>query len=154
MAKFTPGRHTAEIDGDFVVFLIGARLNKKLKAIKAYRAVFRGMSPMLKYLSARPEKGLLGYTMGFPVIVQYWRSIDDLVKFANDPDDPHLAAWRNYTRQVHKSGEAGIWHETFLVKAGQFEAVYDNMPAFGLARAGRMVPVVGRTDRALDRIGS
>jgi hypothetical protein len=34
-----------------------------------------------------------------------------------------------------------IWHETYLVKAGQYEAVYGNMPAHGLGKAGRLVPV-------------
>ncbi len=32
-------------------------------------------------------------------------------------------------------GDVGIWHETYLVPAGQYEAVYSGMPLFGLAKA-------------------
>ena len=46
------------------------------------------MRHMLDYLTAHPEKGLLGYEMGLPVIVQYWRSFDQLVAFAKDGTDP------------------------------------------------------------------
>jgi hypothetical protein len=39
------------------------------------------------------------------------------------------------------SGRTGIWHETYLVRAGEYEAVYGNMPPFGLGKAGRLMPV-------------
>jgi hypothetical protein len=95
------------------------------------------MSGMLDYLSAHPEKGLLGYeTMGF-VNVQYWRSFEQLEAFARDNDDPHLEAWRNYWKTVGTSTSVGIWHETFLVRNGEYEAIYGNMPAYGLAKASR-----------------
>jgi hypothetical protein len=35
----------------------------------------------------------------------------------------------------------GIWHETFLVRAGEYEAIYDNMPPYGLGKAGDLVPL-------------
>ena len=44
----------------------------------------------------------------------------------------------------------GIWHETFLVRAGEYEAVYGNMPTYGLAKASRAVRVadaVGARER-------
>jgi hypothetical protein len=63
---------TVEIDGDFVVFLIGARL-EKLHPLRSFADLGgrRGMRRMLDYLVARPEKGLLAYEMGLPTIVQY-----------------------------------------------------------------------------------
>jgi len=42
---------------------------------------------------------------------------------------------------VGRSSRTGIWHETYLVKAGQYEAVYGNMPPHGLGKAGRLVPI-------------
>ena len=56
------GRVTAEIEGDFVVFLIGARPNP-LRMIRSLRDLGgkRGMKYMLDYLSKQPEIGLLGY---------------------------------------------------------------------------------------------
>jgi Monooxygenase af470-like len=139
------GRWTAEIEGDFVVFLIGARLNRPLKALWSLRDLGgrRGMQYMLDYLSAHPEKGLLGYENGFPTIVQYWRSFEHLEAFAKDRDDPHLDVWRNYWRRVGKDDRTGIWHETFLVRAGEYEAVYGNMPPKGLGKASELVPLTG-----------
>jgi hypothetical protein len=144
MAQIAGRRMRAEIDGDFVVFLIGARFNSKLHL---YRTLLdfggrRGMVHMLQYLEARPEKGLLGFQqLGLATIAQYWRSFDHLEAFARDENDPHLAVWRSYWKRVGQSDRSGIWHETYLVRAGEYEAVYGNMPPFGLGRAGRVVPM-------------
>jgi hypothetical protein len=137
------GRWTAELDGDFVVFIIGARINSKLHAIKALMDLGgrRGMNYMLKYLSEHPEKGLLGYENAGFTIVQYWRSFEHLEAFAKDTEDPHLEVWRNYWRRVGRDTRAGIWHETFLVRAGEYEAIYSNMPPHGLGKAATLVPV-------------
>ena len=154
MGKALQGRHMAKIEGDFVVFLIGARL-QWTHPIRSFRDLGgrRGMSHMLKHLSEHPEKGLLGYEMGLPTIVQYWRSFDHLEAFARADDDPHTVAWRKYWKRVGKQNRTGIWHETYLVRAGEYEAVYANMPAFGLGKAGSLVPMAGET-RARTRLGA
>lgn len=141
--EINQGRVTAEIEGDFVVFLIGARPNP-LRMIRSLRDLGgnKGMKHMLDYLSTRPEIGLLGYQQfGLGTWVQYWRSFEHLEAFAKNQDDPHLAAWRNYFKRVGSSGRTGIWHETFLVRAGEFEVIYTNMPTFGLAKASKAVPI-------------
>jgi hypothetical protein len=144
----------AEIDGDFVVFLIGARLNfLHLAAAIMDVGGRRGMKHMLDYLIARPEKGLLGYQFGLPVIVQYWRSFAQLEAFASDTDDPHLAVWRSYWKRVGHGDRTGIWHETYLVRAGEYEAIYANMPPFGLGKASKLVPLE-ETSSARNRIKS
>src|ERR671934_2530900 len=101
MANITGRRMMAEIDGDFVVFLIGARFNSfhMLKTVLDLGGR-RGMRHMLDYLVAHPEKGLLGYQMGLPTIVQYWRPLVPLLGFANDMNDPHRAAWGDYWKRV------------------------------------------------------
>jgi hypothetical protein len=143
MAQIAGRRMTAEIEGDFVVFLIGARFNNKLHIARSILDLGgrRGMRHMLDYLVAHPEKGLLGYQMGIPVIVQYWRSFEHLEAFAKDTSDPHLAVWRQYWQRVGTTGRTGIWHETYLVRSGEYEAMYGNMPPTGLGRAGQLVPV-------------
>lgn len=143
VAEVQQGRWTAEIEGDFVVFIIGARINSWRHVVSAIRDLGgrRGMNYMLKYLTEHPERGLLGYeTMGF-ANVQYWRSFEHLEAFAKDVDDPHLDAWRTYWKRVGKNPRTGIWHETFLVRDGEYEAVYANMPPRGLAKASKMVTV-------------
>lgn len=143
MGKALQGRHTARIEGDFVVFLIGASINLR-NPIQSIRDLGgrRGMKFMLDYLVAQPEKGLLGYEMGRPII-QYWRSFDHLEAFAKDDGDPHLAAWRNYWKRVGNRNRTGIWHETYLVRAGECEAVYANIRPFGLGKASATVPLKG-----------
>lgn len=34
---------------------------------------------------------------------------------------------------------SGIWHETFLVRAGEYEAIYGNMPPHGIGKAAGLV---------------
>jgi Domain of unknown function (DUF4188) len=154
MAEIVHGRHQAEIDGDFVVFLIGARfsLRHPVRVFRDLGGRRGGMKTMLNHLVAHPEKGLLGYTMGFPTIVQYWRSFEHLERFARDASDPHAKTWREYYRRQAAHGQgAGIWHETYLVRAGEYEAIYNNMPKTGLAQAGRLVPI-GESSTARLRI--
>jgi hypothetical protein len=143
MAAIRSGRFGAEIDGDFVVLLIGPRYNKPWHLLSSLRDLGeprRGMKAMLDDLVAHPEKGLLGYRMGLPVIVQYWRSFEHLEAFARDPGDLHRPTWLNFYRRDRK-GRTGIWHETFLVRAGEYEAIYNDTPVVGLAAAGRAVPL-------------
>lgn len=150
------GRFTADIDGDFVVFLIGMRFNAPLKVHKWW-PVFVAMPKMLRVLAQHPELGCLGTQSWIgrtTVIVQYWRDFESLDRFARDKDLPHLEPWRQFNRRVRASGDVGIWHETFKVPAGGYEAVYGNMPVFGLARAGTHVPVGRRGQSAASRIGA
>jgi hypothetical protein len=134
MAAIHQGRYTAEVEGDFVVFLIGMRLNRPWK-LHHWWPVFFGMRRMLAELAAHPERGLLGaYTgllNGGPAVVQYWRSFEHLERFARDPGDLHLPVWRWFNRTVKASGDVGIWHETYLVPAGRYEAIYGNMARIG-----------------------
>lgn len=154
MAEMRQGRWTAEIDGDFVVFLIGAKPSK-LRLLRSLRDLGepRGMRHMLDHLMKQPEKGLLGYEMAGlgTIIVQYWRSFEALEAFAKNTDDPHLDAWRNYWRRVGTSTRTGIWHETYLVRAGDYEAIYGNMRPFGLGKASRLVKV-GESAGARERL--
>jgi hypothetical protein len=151
MADIRRGRFTAEIDGDFVVFLIGTRLNKPWLAVQSFADLGgrrRGMQRMLEELTTQPEKGLLGYRMGFSVIVQYWRSFEHLEAFARDPGDLHRPTWLEWYRR-DRQGRTGIWHETYLVRSGEYEAIYSDVPEAGLAAAGRAVPLHGNSSARL-----
>jgi hypothetical protein len=143
VADINKGRWTADIEGDFVVFIIGARINSKWQFFKSLIDLGgrRSMNYMLKYLTEHPEKGMLGYQMMGFASVQYWRSFEHLEAFAKDTDDPHLQPWRAFWKRVGKDGRTGIWHETYLVRDGEYEAIYGNVPTRGLGKAGRLVPV-------------
>ena len=156
MAKVIPGRFTAQMDEPFVVFFIGMRINR-LRAVRKSVPTARAMGPMLQTLYTHPEKGFLGgqtfvYWRGI-AIYQFWRSFEDLERFARNREDPHLEAWRRFNRSIGSDGSVGIWHETYMVDAGKHEALYGNMPAFGLAAATQHVPAVGRRETARRRLG-
>lgn len=154
MATIIPDRMTAQIDGDFVVFLIGMRINRSLK-IRKWLPAFLAMPRMLKELEAAPEEvGFLSHNgLSLGGIVQYWLSFDHLEAYARSPDHRHFPAWKAFNARMRASrGDVGIWHETYLVKAGMYEAVYSGMPPFGLARAAELVPVTGKRDTARSRL--
>jgi hypothetical protein len=150
------GRFSADIDGDFIVFLIGMRFNHPLKVHK-WAPVVLAMPKMLKAIDEHPEIGCLGYQQWVgrtTILVQYWRDFESLDRFARDKDQPHIEPWRRFNRAVGKSGDVGIWHETFKVRAGEYEAIYANMPTFGLAKASSVVPVGKKAQAAAARIGA
>ncbi|MEH1888798.1 MAG: DUF4188 domain-containing protein [Nostoc sp.] len=156
MPQVIQGRFTAEINEPFVVFLIGMRINKFF-AFSKWIPTARAMSPMLRSLNQNPEKGFLGgetfvYWPGVGLI-QYWRSFEDLERFARNPADAHLEAWQRFNQAIGADGSVGIWHETYLIEPGRYEAVYGNMPVFGLAAATKHVPAMGRKETARRRLG-
>jgi Domain of unknown function (DUF4188) len=156
MAAIHPGRFAAQIEGDFVVFLIGMRVNKPLQVHK-WLPVARAMPPMLAELMKNKQLGLLHvqtFVSGRILMgVQYWRSFEQLHAYAHARDKQHLPAWAEFNRRVGGNGSVGIFHETYSVRAGDYECVYVNMPRFGMARAGDMVPALGRMQSAMSRMG-
>jgi hypothetical protein len=153
--KVQPGRYTADVSDDFIVFLIGMRMNKPLKVHK-WLPVARAMPRMLRVLDEHPELGCLGHHEWYArttLTVQYWKDFASLDRFARDKDLPHLEPWRAFNRAVRDSGDVGIWHETYRVRAGDYETIYGNMPVFGLAAAFEGVPVQRKAQAAAARIG-
>jgi hypothetical protein len=49
-------------------------------------------------------------------------------------------------------GDVGIWHETYRVRSGEYEAIYSGMPLFGLAKAGSLALVTPEQDSARQRL--
>ena len=151
MAEVIPSKMTAEIDGDFVVFLIGMRINKPWK-IHKWLPVFLAMPRMLKELENHPESGFLGHMGLFGVIVQYWRSFEHLESYARSQDHEHWPAWVDFNRRLGNCrGDVGIWHETYQARAGEYETIYSGMPPVGLGKAGKLVPASGGRDSARGR---
>ena len=73
--------------------------------------------------------------------------------YARSRDSVHLPAWKAFNASVGKSrGDVGIWHETYQVRAGEYEGIYSGMPPFGLGLAGELSPASERTAAARDRL--
>lgn len=142
--------------GDVVVFLIGMRINKPWKIHKWLRTG-AAMPKMLKELYLNPDMGLLHHEMWFgrtTIQVQYWRSMDQLLEYAQNKNAAHLPAWAAFNRSIATDGSVGIWHETYAISPGGYESVYVNMPPFGLGKAGLLEPAVGRRESAKGRLKS
>ncbi|GGR02060.1 DUF4188 domain-containing protein [Deinococcus ruber] len=138
-----PLRQRAELSGDFVVFLIGMRINRPLR-VRSWLPVVQAMPQMIRELEAHPELGLLGTRFAGLTLIQYWRSQEHLLAYARSRDSVHLPAWQAFNRRAKDSaGDVGIWHETYMVRAGEYENVYVDVPAMGLGRAGTLVNASG-----------
>jgi len=157
VVQVTHHRMAAHIDGDFVVFLIGMRVNKVLRPDK-WLPVASAMPRILSELKSDEASGLLGFRTARDglrniFLIQYWRSFDHLHRYARDGGSEHFAAWLEYNRKVAEGGAVGIWHETYLVRAGEYEGFYNNMPAYGLGKAAELVEARGIRRTAAGRLG-
>jgi len=156
MTDVMRGRFTAAIDQPFVAFIIGMRINNWF-AVSKWLPTMRAMAPMLRSLAQSPDSGFLGRKIYFfwpgIMLLQYWRSFDELEAFARDREQPHLSAWQRFNRTVGSDGTVGFWHETYLVQPGAYEVVYVNMPVWGLAQATQHIAAVGRLETARRRLG-
>jgi len=147
-------RLTANLEGEFVVFLIGMRINRPI-AVHKWMPVVRAMPRMISELYQQPELGFLHAELWFSrttIMVQYWRSMEQLLAYAKSKTSAHLPAWRAFNRAVGTDGSVGIWHETYSASPGSFENIYVNMPAFGLGRAGSLMHAAGSKQSAAGRL--
>lgn len=153
MARTINQRMTVKLEGDFVVFIIGMRINKFWKVHKWW-PVAMAMPRMMKELSKKSKEvtGFLGAESSFGTFVQYWRSFEHLEAYAKDRDGEHYPAWKAFNTKIKSNGDVGIWHETYKVHAGEYECVYNNMPPKGLGKVGELVPATGHRETAAERI--
>ncbi|MFT4393891.1 DUF4188 domain-containing protein [Gordonia lacunae] len=152
-----PSRRAVRMTNDVppagtAVFLIGMRVTRPWR-VRAWLSVMAAMPRMLIHLRRRPEAGMLDarlYLGGSLMVLSYWRSADDLRRFASDPTAPHLPAWRWFNRELADTDSVGIWHETYVV--GEHESISSGMAPQGLARAVGWRPVGPGTTTAASRL--
>ncbi|AUV84496.1 DUF4188 domain-containing protein (plasmid) [Salinigranum rubrum] len=140
----------AEIDGDFVIYINGFRLNK-LRAVHKWIRAGRKIGVMFEELAADPDSGFLGYQPALQGLrgggsIQYWRSLEDLQRFAQDPNDMHVPAWK-WVNENLQNGEVGFWAEIYLIENGNYETFYRDMPPKGLGSLTELVPMAEHTRR-------
>lgn len=154
MARIFNERMTAIVEGEFVVFLVGMRINKLWK-IHKWLPVLMAMPKMLIELYKNPEMGFISCETWFGrtiIVVQYWKSFERLENYAKSKNSNHLPAWKSFNEKIGSNGDVGIWHETYLSKKGSYECIYNNMPKFGLGKVGDHVPAEGKLKSASGRI--
>ncbi|WP_433452795.1 DUF4188 domain-containing protein [Streptomyces sp. CA-142005] len=151
-------RTTADAKGEVVVLLIGMRINR-FRAVRLWLPVMLAMLRMLRELGKEPARGLRSHVLltASPrtyYVVQYWESKERLYAYATAQDAFHHRAWATLNRKERSGklrGQVGIWHETYVVPEGSYEAIYGDMPAFGLAAAHGQIPLEKRGRYAKDR---
>ena len=72
--------------------------------------------------------------------------------YARSRELEHLPAWQAFNQSVGSHGDVGIWHETYLIRNGAYENVYNKMPAFGMGVAGELRDATGARKEARQRI--
>jgi len=143
---------TVHLEGDFVVFLIGMRINRWWKIHKWF-PVAMAMPRLLKELAHSPDSGFLGAEMGLGIIVQYWKTFEQLEAYARDQNLKHFPVWKAFNKKMKCNGDVGIWHETYKISAGEYECIYNQMPPYGLGKVGELIPAVGKKEFAAGRLG-
>lgn len=152
MKPVRAGRFAAVPTGEVTVFLTGMRINKWWR-VGQWLPVLLAMPRMLNHLANHPESGFLGQEAWYgrtTILISYWRSPEDLFAFALDNDAPHRSRWTLFRRRTGDNGAVGIWNETYTT--GDREAIYANMPEFGLGKAIGTVPVDDSMASARSRI--
>ena len=148
----------ADVKGPLVLFLIGMRINT-LWRVWEWLPPFLAMGPMIVELYKNPELGFLsartelaGRTI---TVVQYWKTFEALEAYAANAERKHRPAWTAfYKRATSGTGAVGIFHETYVVRPGEVESLYVDMPArFGLGGAVGVRSVSTKTETARQRKG-
>ncbi|MEK5148382.1 DUF4188 domain-containing protein [Psychrobacillus sp. FSL K6-4615] len=151
--KIYNGRFIASTEESLVLFIIGMRINKFFSFTK-WVPVIKAMGPMIKELYQNPELGFrhTEFLLSWRgvTLIQYWRSFEDLEAYAHGKT--HSVAWKNFNQKIKDDGSVGIYHETYIIEKGSSEAIYNNMPKFGLSKAYSHMPVASKTDSARNRV--
>ena len=151
------GKHRVDFEDNTVVFLIGMRVNS-IWRIDQWLPVFLAMPKMLMELAKHRELGLLSYENWFgwrqTMVVQYWKDMDHLMRYATAPDNQHLPAWKAFNRRARKSSTVGIWHEAYEVHPQTSHIVYRDMPPSGMGAAARLMDIDRMPPQPVKRRGT
>ncbi|UJR12526.1 hypothetical protein I4U23_016701 [Adineta vaga] len=116
---------------DIILFLIGIRPNGANPFTKSFGDIGRAFRNL--YVGANERKSATMY-------VQYWRSYEALQRWTHTKMGIHVKAVMEYMKKDRFEGENGIWHETYKVRDGEYEAIYGNMPPIGLGLVTQIFP--------------
>jgi hypothetical protein len=148
----------ANIKEPLVLFLIGMRINTFWR-VWEWLPAFLAMGPMIVELYRNPELGFLrartemaGRTI---TVIQYWKSFEALEAYAANSEQKHRPAWTAfYKRSTRGTGAVGIFHETYVVRPGEVESLYVDMPVdFGLGGAVGTTAINVQSETARERMG-
>ncbi len=68
-------------------------------------------------------------------MMQHWRDLDHLMRYASAREHEHLPAWDAFNRRDRNTHGVGIWHEAYEVQPDTSHILYRHMPLFGMGKA-------------------
>ena len=155
MVEIRHERLHAEREDEFVVFLVGMRINR-LRRVHRWLPVALSAPRMVREQESRGLLGSRFLRSGLRefTVLQYWDSFEALREYARGRDTEHRTWWGRFNERARADDTVGIWHETYLVSEGAYETVYRHMPASGLGAAdgSELVPATGARESAADRL--
>lgn len=147
-------RFRADFPPGTVVFLIGMRINRWWD-VRSWLPVFTAMPRMLRELYTHRELGFLDASTWWAgrniMTIQYWRSMDDLMRYATGKDAEHFPAWQRYLKAAKKGRASGIWHEAYEVDPDRSHMVYVNTPPMMMGKATAWTPAVEMPPQTIRR---
>ncbi len=116
-------RETVDLSAypDLVVIYLGMQA----RSLRGVGTILKLGPQIQKAVEAKPDGLLLHENLLFSLVPlhvgmrQYWRSFDELEKWAKLL--PHQTWWQNFLKDP---GGTGFWHETYFRRGG-IEAIYD-----------------------------
>lgn len=130
MNEIYEGRWIARLDEPFVVLLIGMRINKPWHVHRWLPLVFQ-MGQMLRELNTNRAPGFLNGHTWFgrtTVLIQYWRSMEDLELYATKRHENRTPAWATFNEAVEATDSVGAYHELYAIEPGRYDNSFINMP--------------------------
>lgn len=134
--KLIAPRYSATLDGDFVLFIVGMRINRLcaihiwpailLRALRIIRSATPGANGLLSREIVISGKGI--------ALITYWDDFDQWEEFGNS-DNHHRSSWKYFYERVINSKAVGLWHELYSIKQGEYQTIYMQMPPKGLSRS-------------------
>jgi hypothetical protein len=146
----TVDRKTVDLSGypDLVVVYLGMRVRRPRGLVRLL-----GLGPQIrKSWQQQPEGLLLHEDLIWSLLPpqigmrQYWRDLESLERWTRS--EPHRRWWQQFLKDA---GGTGFWHETYLMNGGM-EAIYDDLPATGMARFAPVRPARGARFSSRDRV--
>ncbi|MGB3305845.1 MAG: DUF4188 domain-containing protein [Thermomicrobiales bacterium] len=135
------GRYIATPPAGTVIFMFGLRVNR-WSELRRWLPLWRSLRRIVREQHARPQCGLLWSTSWRDgrefTVLQYWKDMQTLLDYAQDPSFKHAGVWKKYNHGVGDTGLVGIWHEAYTIDTGSpkgLHTIYRDVPSRGLAAA-------------------
>lgn len=155
MIAIMKGRRTARTDEEFVVFIMGMRINRWWM-IHCWRPVILAMTGMTHEFVQQPKRGWLGSKAWFEravAIIQHLWPFDAPATYTKAQDRSHVPTLAGFNRKIGNDGTIGICNETYRIAPGWCGNVFANMPAFLLGNCTTLKQAKGEFATAAGQMG-